>query len=371
MRLRLLAFLAAALVSPLVLAVGPIFSNVTIFQPPVNYTDPQVLYARTTILDDGTLLATWENYSPEPPLVYFPIYRSTDGGLTWKEISRVTDQVKNWGLRYQPDLFVLPQRIGRFPAGTVLLSGSAIPTDLSFTQIELYASRDRGHTWHFVSHVAAGGEARPINGLTPVWEPYMFVYANQLIIYYSDQRDPDHGQKLVHQVSRDLVNWGPVVDDVAYPTYTDRPGMPIVTKLPNGKYFYVYEYGGAPELSPRYTFPLHYRISANPLQFSSAPDFALVTVEGTRPISSPFVVWSPVGGVNGTIIVSSGTHENIYINRALGEGLWQTVATKESRSYTRHLRVMPDVNHLLIIGGGHLPPSTTNAVRVGVMEIPV
>ena len=53
-----------------------------------------------------------------------------------------------------------------------------------------------------------------------------------MICYYSDQRDnATYGQTMVHQVSTDLKNWGPVVEDVTYPTYTDRPGMPVVTKV--------------------------------------------------------------------------------------------------------------------------------------------
>lgn len=37
----------------------------------------------------------------------------------------------------------------------------------------------------------------------------------KLICYYSDQRaNTTHGQKMVHQVSKDLKSWGPVVDDV-------------------------------------------------------------------------------------------------------------------------------------------------------------
>lgn len=63
------------------------------FEPPANanWTDPRVLYARSAQLPNGDLLATWENYSPEPPLVYFPIFKSTDQGYTWKELSRVQD----------------------------------------------------------------------------------------------------------------------------------------------------------------------------------------------------------------------------------------------------------------------------------------
>ena len=59
-------------------------------------------------------------------------------------------------------------------------------------------------------------------------------YEGQIICYYSDQRDPLYGQKLVHQVSSDLLSWEPPVNDVTYSTYTDRPGMTTVTHLPNG-----------------------------------------------------------------------------------------------------------------------------------------
>lgn len=148
-------------------------SQVTIFSPPSNYTIPRTLYARNEQLPNGDLLATWENYSPEPPQVYFPIYRSKDYGKTWSEISRVEDTANGLGLRYQPALYSLPERIGKYKAGTLLLAGSSIPTDLSTTQIDLYASRDSGLTWEFLSHIAAGGEAVPNNGLTPVWEPFL------------------------------------------------------------------------------------------------------------------------------------------------------------------------------------------------------
>jgi hypothetical protein len=226
------------------------FGPVTVFSPPSSYTVPRTLYARTVLLNqnhetENVLLATWENYSPEPP--YFPIYRSTDGGETWASYSTVTDQVNGWGLRYQPFLYELPSAIGSYPAGTILLAGNSIPSDLSKTQIDLYASADKGKTWTFVSHIASGGVAEPDNGDTPVWEPFLMVYNGQLIAYYSDQRDSAHGQKLVHQVSSDLHNWGPVVTDVAYSTYADRPGMTTVAALPNGQYIMTYEFGGAPE----------------------------------------------------------------------------------------------------------------------------
>lgn len=62
-------------------------------------------------------------------------------------------------MRYQPHLFYLDKATGGFPAGTILVAGNSIPTDLSKTQLDLYASRDGGVTWSFVSHIANGGVA--------------------------------------------------------------------------------------------------------------------------------------------------------------------------------------------------------------------
>lgn len=349
------------------------FSQVTVFQPPADagWVDPRVLYARSAELSDGTLLATWENYSPEPPKVYFPIFQSKDGGYTWKEISRVQDTANGLGLRYQPFLYVLRNDLGGYKKGTVLLAGSSIPTDLSSTQLDLYASKDKGHKWEFVSHLAKGGEARPNNGLTPVWEPFLMEYKGKMIHYYSDQRDnATHGQKMVHQTSTDLKSWGPVVDDVAEPKYTDRPGMPTVALLPNGKYIMTYEYGGGPAITTSYQFPIYYKIASDPEKFGPETGISLKATDGTIPTGSPYVVWTPTGGKNGTIIVSASSNTEIFINKGLGEGPWIKVPTTETTSYTRHLRVLRDPTKLLILGGGKLPPTTSvNKVSVGVMDI--
>ncbi|KAK6864833.1 hypothetical protein PG990_005728 [Apiospora arundinis] len=366
---------ASSLLSPLAGAVPTELTNVTLFTPPSDYTDPRVLYARAVQLPNNDLLATWENYSPEPPPVYFPIYRSTDSGATWAEIARVQDAALGVGLRYQPQLYVLPEAVGDFAAGTLLLAGSAIPTDLSTTMLELYASTDSGLTWEFVSHVAGGGRAVPDNGLTPVWEPFLLAREGRLIYYYSDQRDnATYGQKLVHQTSSDLRVWDTLVDDVAYPTYTDRPGMPTVALLPNGQYIYVYEYGGGPNptrTDGSYSFPVFYRMSADPEAFMQAEHHPLVTTGGDVPTGSPYVVWTPAGGEDGTIIVSSGCCSEVYMNRALGaEDAWEKVATPAGSSYTRSLMVFQeDPSFVLIAGGGKLPPSTTNSVQISVIQV--
>ncbi|KAJ3975675.1 BNR/Asp-box repeat protein [Lentinula raphanica] len=341
--------------------------DVTIFVPPSTYTIPRTLYARTLLLEtDGdetnVLLATWENYSPEPP--YFPIYQSTDSGSTWAEISRVTDQVNGWGLRYQPFLYELPSEFGGFPAGTILCAGNSIPADLSATQIDLYASTDKGLTWTFVSHIASGGVAEPVNGDSPVWEPFLMLFEDEMIVYYSDQRDPAHGQKLVHQTSTDLLTWASPVDDVAYDVFDDRPGMTTVALLPNGSYIMTYEFFGAPEAS----FAVYYRVSDDPTTFDSAPGQVLRATDGTIPTSSPFIVWSPVGGANGILAVSANSDSAVFLNQCLGApNAWTRVTTPESASYSRNLRVMPD-GTLLITGAGVLSGSD-NSVTTSSIDL--
>ena len=195
------------------------------------------------------------------------------------------------------------------------------------------------------------------------------LYKDQLILYYSDQRDPKHGQKLVHQTTGDLKAWDEPVDDVAHDNYRHRPGMTTVTRLPNGKYLMTYEWGGGPGLSG-FKFPVYYRISDDPLKFNDSPDQPIVA-SGLRPEGSPYVTWSSVGGENGSIIASSGTNKQIFVNRALGDtSKWTSYNVPEPVSYTRHLRVLDkDPASLLIMGGGHLPPSTTNRVTISVVDL--
>ena len=131
-----------------------IFANISAFTIPdkslTNNRTHRVNYARAVVLnydcpDDPPILATWEYMGPKPG--YYPIFQSLDKGETWEEISRVYDTAKGWGFGSQPALYQLPRRFGKYPAGTVLISGMHIPTNGSATVIELYASRDLGYVF--------------------------------------------------------------------------------------------------------------------------------------------------------------------------------------------------------------------------------
>lgn len=126
-----------------------IYKNVTVFAPPESWSSHSTSYARSLLLNqnceqENVLLASWTFSPPGGP--YLPIARSTDGGRSWSELSKVYFTHKDYtgGIILQPFLFELPQQIGQYPAGTILATGNAIPADFSSTNIELYASIDKG-----------------------------------------------------------------------------------------------------------------------------------------------------------------------------------------------------------------------------------
>jgi hypothetical protein len=191
------------------------------------------------------------------------------------------------------------------------------------------------------------------------------VYKDKLVCYYADQRDPKHGQKLSHQTTSDLLSWSALVNDVADSNYNNRPGMPGIQLLPNGQYIFVYETCGPPGCR------IFYRLTSDPLNILAAKEIPLVSNKGTRPVSSPTVVWTSAGGANGSIIVSAGSQSQIFVNKNLGaENSWVEFATPQPNAYTRGLMTYKeDPNLLLIIGGGWLPPSSTNTVSLSVIDL--
>lgn len=89
------------------------------------------------------------------------------------------------------------------------------------------------------------------------------------------------------------------------------------------------------------------------------------------PSSSPYNVWTPQGGKNGTLIANAGSSSDIFINQAYGEGEWLAVKTEAPASYSRSLAIdMFDDSTLFIVGGGPITGNgSTNAVRFNSLKL--
>jgi hypothetical protein len=302
---------------------------------------PRVIQLHYSAAGKGQLLATFSQRAQ--PL---PIYRSTDGGETWQKFSEVPM------LRGQPALFELPMKMGEFRAGTIMAAGIGVPgPDPSRRSLDVAVSADGGRTWTYLSTIATGGAGRYdpadraglLRNQDPVFEPYLYMDSTaHLVAYFSDERDKKNGfsQLLDHEVSADGGrSWGPAIYDVAIPDGLTRPGMPIVTRDGRGKYYMSYEEVSMPgyPLEPR-TNSTHFRSSDDGDNWGDPKSFGTLIQDRWRqfPNGTPYIVWSPWGGPDGTLVVSgrSAVRDDIgrvgngmFVNRKGGQGLWTLIET--------------------------------------------
>mgnify|MGYP000111876675 FL=1 len=297
-------------------------------RPPEDAPGAGAMYPRVERLehaegDGDVLLATFEHYASadEDDGPYFQIYRSTDGGETWSEFSELHDTQNGWGLRYQPVLFELPEAVGPWSAGTVIAAGNSLPEDRSQTSIDVYASEDGGRTWSYLSTLAEGGRAVPGAGETPVWEPEFALDADgNLVCYFADERHREDGydQLVGHRVSRDGgQTWEEEVFDVAIPDGEERPGMPVVTRLPDGRYVMVYEIVG-----PTHEGGVYLKVSPDGTDWGdpTAVGHPVRTADGRQLTNGPYVTWTPAGGEDGTLLVSAKILRDSTGEQAPGSG---------------------------------------------------
>ncbi|MFC5823569.1 RICIN domain-containing protein [Nonomuraea insulae] len=336
------------------------FGPSVLFSPSGSCNRPYcTTYVKSAQTNSGRILATFENNNQPANGQTFPIFSSTDDGRSWTKIASVADgSPRHWNSMWtNPNFLVLPQQIGTMPAGTILLAGIVSPPDRSATAIHLYRSNDDGFHWTYVSEVAVGGGQWGSADPTPIWEPFMLVANNKLIVYYSDERDKaGHDQKLVHQTSANGLTWGSVAEDVALPDRALRPGMPVVTRMASGQYIMVFEMVG---LSGT---PNHYKISSNPESWNAADDGSPMGDGG----GSPWIITLP----NGRLVYNSyGTGGDARINTTNGTGAWTTVKTTMPRGYSRMLQYVRGTGRVLVLAAEGFWLNTPNPVYYGDVDL--
>jgi hypothetical protein len=90
---------------------------------------------------------------------------------------------------------------------------------------------------------------------------------------------------------------------------------------------------------------------------------------GGIPSASPYVVWTPTGGVNGTVIVSDGTFESLWLNTQYGAPhAWVEVPNVHGIGYSPCLMVMPDESEIMIFNGGNIYGANPNGTEVTAAE---
>jgi hypothetical protein len=388
-----------------------------------------VVYPKAAALPSGRLVAAFEKATVGPTGTaagqVIPVYRSEDDGTTWQWLSDVrapaamssnpayARYTSSWT---NPYFYVLPQNVGNLTAGTLLLSTVVSGEDVYYTEqkaanpnwvptndgdrrdlaIALYASTDQGASWSFLNIVATGGwqggsagaigqriaAANTTRQVDPVWEPYLMVYNNQLVAYYSDENDftgynastgaltlrgdngtagDSHGQVVAHRTwnGTTATGWSAPVLDVAGLTQSvggvnqiggGRPGMPNVVQTTNGQWMLTYEYFGGGD-------NVHYKVSSNPLNFFSVGGAAgtnitaLFVTAGSpavAPGGSPVVIRLP----DGRLVYNSNGSGDVWVNPSgSSTGAWTRQLTTIEAGYSRNLTYVPRTGRVLIVTG--------------------
>lgn len=274
----------------------------------VNGTD----YPSVIELSDGTLLATSEVFDKQQ--FGFRIMASDDMGGTWTQRAFVSETFdETISLSWNPCLIELPEAMGDFPKGTVILAGVSIDSRQNRkSQISVYASGDCGNTWNEISVVDSAG------GIDEgVWEPYLVYEKGYLYCFYSDDSDEVCSQMIVYKRTADCVNWEEKETVVKSENPDERPGMPVLTKIGNGKWFICYEYGKDG------SYPVYFKTSDS-IDEWNATDTGRQLKAGMNKtaVSAPSCVWIPVGK-NGALIVSgksvSGKGNDLFVSFNYGK----------------------------------------------------
>lgn len=170
---------------------------------------------------------------------------SSEDCRTWKPISIVSDPGRDMDNAQMIEL----------PDGSVLLACRSVRWQESYV-LPVYKSTDRGKTWTKLSvidetHGKPGELGKPDKGL---YEPHFYVLADgRLAVLYANEthvmENPSYSQIISEKISPDLgKTWNNEIWAVYTPgESTPRPGMPVWTKMKNGKYIAVYEVCGPQE----------------------------------------------------------------------------------------------------------------------------
>ncbi|MGR6918389.1 RICIN domain-containing protein [[Actinomadura] parvosata] len=207
-------------------------------------------------------------------------------------------------------------------------------------RIVAWTSADHGYTWTPLPAPIVTGATG--HGL---WEPGFSEVSGQLVMHFSDKtQQPAYGHTLARVRSADGGRtWSAEVNTVASDVPADSPGMPVVRRLPNGRYVMVYEYCELAPVAGGHGCRVHLRTSPDGWDWGDPRDPGTIirTADGKHLAHAPTVAWTPGGGPQGRLLmvgklVRAGgdagqadvlpeSGRTVLVNTANGAGAWYEI----------------------------------------------
>lgn len=218
-------------------------------------------YGRMIKLKNGNWLAAYtvsrnRGYQKDPRGGYaIEIAESKDEGKHWAPISLVSEP----GRDVDNAAFI------QLPDESILLGTRAVRWQEAYG-LPVYRSRDNGYSWEKTS-IIDENEGRPGELGHPdkgIYEPHFyFLNDGRLAVMYANEKhvtdSPSYSQIISEKISDDMgKTWGEEIWVAYTPGHpASRPGMPVWTRMKNGKYIVVYEVCGPEDCN------IYYKISSD------------------------------------------------------------------------------------------------------------
>jgi hypothetical protein len=291
---------------------------------------PRMLRLGANGAADGRLIASFDYGNTQST-----IWESTNSGASWAQVGSVT--VPDPG-HCCSGLYEMPQTVGSTAQGTLLWATST--TNGATHAIRLYKSTDLGRNWSLLSV--------PVTGGTGVWEAEFGIdSAGRLVMYYSSEEHKGSGynQLIAHRTSNDGgLTWsGDTIDVGVSDGNVQRPGMPVVVRLPNGSYLMTYEICGA------FNCEVYLRTSADGIDWGTPSNMGtrIESTSGNHFAHTPTLRWYNDGSANGRLLltgmilrrngdnaIAAGNGQTFMYNTNNGIGLWTEGATPQAAATT-------------------------------------
>jgi hypothetical protein len=252
-------------------------------------------YPRLIKLSNGSWLCTFDTDEDGGSFTKVKLLKSTDGGNTWG--SKVTVAAEANVTCGTAQLFQLTNGNIWCTYRTSYLSGTTW-----YTYLKVKVSTDGGTTWNDLS----GGTviaSETVNGrYGGVWEPHLGYIGNTIAVMYCNDGSSigsDGSYQYLQMRTWNGSSWSGVIT-VSNPT-TSRDGMPVWTKMADGRYIVVFE---STDTSPAH-FGIKYKISSDGLNWSGSRQLLYNPPSGKR-CNAPFVTVL----TDGRLMCSFQTDEN-------------------------------------------------------------
>jgi hypothetical protein len=169
------------------------------------------------------------------------------------QIRQCTNLPGDWTLLSEirePGRFMDNGELIRLPDGAILLSGRSLIEGQSY-HLPVYRSMDDGRTWTALSDIDENEGAPGTLKQRGLWEPHFFMLDDgRLAVAYANEKHagviPSFSQVCSERISADDgKSWG---QEIILAAELDggklRPGMPVVSRMTNGRFIAVYEVVG-------------------------------------------------------------------------------------------------------------------------------